>query len=474
MARISQRFIIVSLYILIDVSLLAVSISLATWARQSTVSFPVTLNNLFFDHSNPFRFIFLFWILVTVLLNQTNGLYQTRREIFESVEVLGVIKTVTTSTLITIVAIYLVKVQDFPRTILFLSAVLMGILLSIWRICKRFFVGYIVARGYNNFNVLVVGAGKVGEALVREIDERPGLGLRITGYLDDFKGQYADSKGRKTIGRISDFAKVVRREFVDKVFITIHHDSQVFFRLLEQAKELGVAVRVIPQGFELTSGEFAKYNIGMIPVLEYCDGQSHRKQTGKRIFDFFVVLVASIILLPVFVFIAIVIKCESKGSVFYLSKRYGRGGKIFHMCKFRSMVSNADQILHQIRDKNEVDGPIFKMREDPRITRVGKFLRKYSMDELPQLFNVLRGEMSLVGPRPLPIEQIEKEDLRQLQRLEVRPGITGLWQIRGRSDISFARLIKWDIWYINNWSLWLDLNILFQTVPVVIKGKGAY
>ena len=127
-----------------------------------------------------------------------------------------------------------------------------------------------------------------------------------------------------------------------------------------------------------------------------------------------------------------------------------------------------------IQHKNEQKGPIFKIKNDPRITPLGRWLRKYSLDELPQLFNVLKGDMSLVGPRPLPIEQIEKEDLRQLKRLVVRPGITGLWQIRGRSDISFNRLVKWDIWYINNWSFWLDLNILFQTFPVVLKGKGAY
>ena len=132
-------------------------------------------------------------------------------------------------------------------------------------------------------------------------------------------------------------------------------------------------------------------------------------------------------------------------------------------------------LLHQqMRDKSEVDGPIFKIKKDPRITRFGRFLRKYSLDELPQLFNVFIGNMSLVGPRPFPIDQIEKEDVKQLLRLEVRPGITGLWQIRGRSDLSFARLVKWDIWYINNWSFWLDLNILRQTIPVVLKGKGAY
>jgi lipopolysaccharide/colanic/teichoic acid biosynthesis glycosyltransferase len=144
------------------------------------------------------------------------------------------------------------------------------------------------------------------------------------------------------------------------------------------------------------------------------------------------------------------------------------------MYKFRSMVTNAHDMLHELKDKNEVSGPIFKIRRDPRITKAGAFLRKFSLDELPQIFNVFKGDMSLVGPRPLPIEQIEKEDLRQLKRLNIRPGITGLWQIKGRSDVSFERFLRWDIWYINNWSLGLDMYILMQTLPVVLKCKGAY
>jgi len=137
-------------------------------------------------------------------------------------------------------------------------------------------------------------------------------------------------------------------------------------------------------------------------------------------------------------------------------------------------VDKADDLKRDLMNENEVDGPIFKIRNDPRITRVGKFLRKYSLDELPQLFNVVKGDMSLVGPRPLPVDQIEHHDLRQFRRLRVRPGITGLWQISGRSDASFRRLLRWDLWYISNWSFWLDISILWQTIPVVLKGKGAY
>ena len=392
----------------------------------------------------------------------------------ESLEIWSVFKSVAYATVVAIVSIYLLKIEGFPRSILVLSVIFINILLSIWRVLKRMFVDFLVVRGYNNFNVLIIGAGKVGLALANEIKKRPGYGLRIVGFLDDFKPRGDFQAGYKVMGKLSDFLKIARKEFINKVFITIHHDSKAFLDMLEQAKALHVAVRVVPQGFEFTTGEFLKYNIGFIPILEYCDEEYSIKQVGKRFFDATMSLILVILSSPIFLIVALMIKLDSPGPVFYLSQRFGRRGKRFNMLKFRSMISDADKRLDQLKDKNEVDGPIFKMKGDPRVTKLGQWLRKYSLDELPQLINVLKGDMSLVGPRPLPIDQIEREDLRQLRRLEVRPGITGLWQIRGRSDISFSRLVKWDVWYINNWSFWLDINILLQTIPVVIKGKGAY
>ena len=209
-------------------------------------------------------------------------------------------------------------------------------------------------------------------------------------------------------------------------------------------------------------------------MLEYWDVDVNYRLRAKRFFDFCLAWVIFLFLSPVLAVIAALIKLGRPGPALYKSRRYGLCGKVFPMYKFRSMVCNAEEMLSQLKDKNEVDGPIFKIRKDPRITKFGTFLRKYSLDELSQILNAIKGDMSLVGPRPLPVEQIEEQDLQQFKRLEVRPGITGLWQIRGRSDLPFVRLVKWDIWYINNWSFGLDLYILFQTLPVVLKGKGAY
>lgn len=471
----SGHFVIRIFYVIVDLVFAVSAVYIACIIRAGTLPFDVTLYNVFLNPGNPFRNIFLFWIVITILLNHSQGLYETRREIFEASEILNVIKSVVMSAFIVIFIFYALKIVGFPRTILFLTTLIAIVMFSIWRMIKRVAVLYFVSRGYNNFNTVIIGAGKVGRALNDEIHVRPQLGIKVLGFLDDFKTNVStdEKKYPPVLGKLVDFRKITQREFVHKVFITIHPESKVFLKILAEAKDLGTAVRVVPQGFDLMQNEFCKYNIGFIPILEYCD-LTHRKLLGKSFFDFFIAFFLCVALLPVFICIAILIKLDSKGPVIYKSRRFGRRGRIFPMYKFRSMVTNADELKARYADNNDVDGPIFKIKKDPRVTRVGRLLRKFSLDELPQIFNILRGEMSLVGPRPLPIDQIEREDLRQLKRLEVKPGITGLWQIRGRSDLSFARLVKWDIWYISNWSFWLDLMILVQTVPVVIKGKGAY
>lgn len=195
----------------------------------------------------------------------------------------------------------------------------------------------------------------------------------------------------------------------------------------------------------------------------------------KRIFDFAASLIAVVIFSPVFLIIAIAIKInDPAGPVFYTQTRVGKGGKPFKMFKFRSMVTNADELLEKLRDQNEVEGAMFKMKEDPRITKVGKFIRKYSLDELPQLLNVVGGSMSIVGPRPpLPYEVKAYTDYDR-QRLMVKPGATGMWQVGGRNALSFDQMVELDLTYINERSVWLDLKIMFETVKVMIKPNAAY
>lgn len=472
--RVKKRAIfIIGTYVAIDIACILLSFYIVLLLRPQTLPFQVTLDG-FFSASNPFKILFLYWTPLIIFFHQTHGLYQTHREQFEGFEIWEVVKSVVSSALFMVVLAYLLKIQDFPRSVTILSAGVIAFMCSLWRVLKKWLVSYLVKNGYNNFNVVIVGAGKVGTLLAEEINKRPSLGLNIKGFLDDYKTGTCGSKQWPILGRLDQFETIAGREFITKVFITIYHNSDAFVRLIEQARENDVAVRVVPQGYELMGRDPIKYNVGLIPVLSYWDCDVNYHQRAKRFFDCCLSLLIFVAIAPLLALISILICCDSPGGVVYKSKRYGKGGKVFNMYKFRSMVSNADELLADLKEQNEVDGPIFKIRKDPRVTRLGGFLRKYSLDELPQIINVIKGDMSLVGPRPLPVEQIEKEDLQQLKRLQVRPGITGLWQIRGRSDLPFGRLIKWDIWYINNWSFGLDLYILFQTLPVVLKGKGAY
>ncbi len=462
---------IVSTYAAIDVACIVLSFYLVLLFRPQTVPFSVSIQS-FFSAADPFKLLFMVWTLLILFFHYTHGLYHTRREQLESLEIWEVVKSIVISTLGIIVLAFLLKIHDFPRSVMMLNAVVITVFCSVWRALKRLLVNYLVSHGYNNFNTLIIGAGKIGIMLAGEINRQPALGLKIKGFLDDSKvGNCGDWP---VLGKLNGLQEIIHREFIQKIFITIYPEHQSFIKLLEIAREEGLAVRVVPQGYEFMAHDFIKFNIGIIPILEYSDIDVNYHQRLKRVFDFVLSFLLMVFLLPVFTVLGLLIEFDSPGPIFYHSRRYGRHGRMFNMYKFRSMVINADELLAQLKDKNEVDGPIFKIKKDPRITGMGVFLRRYSLDELPQIFNVLKGDMSLVGPRPFPITQLEKEDLRQLRRLGIRPGITGLWQIRGRSDVSFDKLLRWDIWYIKNWSFWLDLYILFQTFPVVVKGKGAY
>jgi exopolysaccharide biosynthesis polyprenyl glycosylphosphotransferase len=194
----------------------------------------------------------------------------------------------------------------------------------------------------------------------------------------------------------------------------------------------------------------------------------------KRIVDIALSLIGLVAVLPVFLIVALAIKIDSRGPVFFKQLRVGKNGSFFYMYKFRSMVANAEELKEKLFSINEATGPVFKIKKDPRVTRVGAFIRKYSIDELPQLINVLRGDMSLIGPRPPLPNEVEQYSDYHWRRLDVKPGITGLWQVSGRSNLSFDEWVNLDIYYIENWSISLDIKILLNTIPAVLKGQGAY
>jgi exopolysaccharide biosynthesis polyprenyl glycosylphosphotransferase len=269
----------------------------------------------------------------------------------------------------------------------------------------------------------------------------------------------------------SSIRKIVRREFIDEVLVCTENPT-LFEVALRESRLNRIDLYVLPPlfGCEVRKLETANG----LPLVRVCDHRTPEwSLTLKRMLDFTFSGAACIALAPLLGIIALAIRIDSRGPILYRSFRVGRGGQPFACFKFRTMVPDADGLKNQLRARNERRGAFFKLADDPRVTRVGRILRRYSLDEIPQLLNVLRGEMSLVGPRPHPPDDVERYRLEDLQRLDFVPGMTGLWQITARNDPSFARAVALDREYIRNWSLGLDLRILFRTVPAVLRGTGA-
>jgi exopolysaccharide biosynthesis polyprenyl glycosylphosphotransferase len=416
---------------------------------------------------------YIFWGIALIFFLHNAQLYYTNRFISILREWLSTARCVLLASILTVLFIFILKINIFSRTVFIESSMFLLLALSIWRAIKRVCVRYLIQRGYANYNVLIVGAGRVGLALAEEIKSFPYLGIRTIGFIDDERTGERD--GTKILGKISDIEQIVKQYFIDEVYITIPSERKISAEIIQKVTKFGKTVRVVAEHFGLPYSEVRLNYLGVFPLLVYYEKSAHGAEGGvKRFLDIFISGTVLILLLPLFVIIACLIKLESFGPVFYISKRSGRKGIIFDFYKFRSMRENADSFKHALRDKSEVKGPIFKIREDPRLTRVGKFLRKYSIDELPQLINVLKGDMSLVGPRPFPVEESRQIEYKHIPRLNIKPGITGLAQIKGRSDLSFNHWMRWDNWYLHNWSLGLDIKILLWTIPVVLKGKGAY
>jgi exopolysaccharide biosynthesis polyprenyl glycosylphosphotransferase len=318
-------------------------------------------------------------------------------------------------------------------------------------------------------NVLIIGAGKTGRELASHMGEDLAGKRVVMGFLDE-----DEPIGGDVHGRVADFARIARTDFVDEIILTAPQQPELARRVIREARRNQIDVKVVPDlfGFE-PDDPLVFEQFGNIPVLTLREERMPVFSLFlKRVVDTLTAAMALAFTAPLLMIIALVIKLESPGPVLYQAQRVGLKGRRFRCYKFRTMSAGADKLKEHLRMQNERQGPFFKMTDDPRITRAGRFLRRYSLDELPQLWNVVRGEMSLVGPRPHPLDDFERYDLGDLQRLDVPPGLTGLWQVTARRDPSFERGLALDLEYIRSWSLWRDLQILYKTVSVVLHGSG--
>ena len=396
-----------------------------------------------------------------------------------------------TSGLLLTGTLYLVRAEDIPRSIVLVTVGLVTVALSLRRLIYRLLLYRGFERGVGTRNVLIVGTGQQAMALRYYLESIRHLGYRFKGFIEapgsgeapgsaeaasssaHFKAPSGSLAGPDVVGTLETLFQHTRKEFVDEIFFTTPCESGVIRAVVEQARIQGVDLRMVPDIYDgLTFNSAIEY-IGQFPTIPlHCGHVSESALLVKRTLDILFSALVLILLLPVLLAIAIAIKLDSPGPVLYLSDRIGKKGRVFRCIKFRTMIRDAERRRASAMHLNERRGVLFKIADDPRITRLGRFLRRYSLDELPQFFNVLRGDMSIVGPRPPIGSEVREYELGHLRRLDVTPGITGLWQVQARQDPSFDSYISLDVTYIENWSIWLDIQIILRTVGVVLAGTG--
>jgi exopolysaccharide biosynthesis polyprenyl glycosylphosphotransferase len=419
-------------------------------------------------------FFYIGWFGVCLIFfTRSYGLYgpiQNRSGLHEQ---RMTIQAALTSGLLLCGTLYLSNGTEISRVVIALMVVFTTVLLCVRRAMWRSLVYRRFRAGIETRNVLIVGSGRVGHALRNHIESLQHLGFRFKGFVA-LTEREAESGDADVIGDVRNCLSLARSLFVDEIFFSVPGDKKMVISMVEEARIAGIDVRVVPDLYDGLAWNAKVEYIGQFPTIPL-----HRKDFPiggfllKRTLDITFSTIALLVTAPVMLGIAIAIRMDSEGDTFYKAQRIGRKGRTFSCYKFRTMVNNADQLKADLEHMNERDSVLFKIAKDPRITQIGKVLRKYSLDELPQFYNVLRGDMSLVGPRPPMASEVEKYDLAHLRRLDVLPGITGLWQVEARQDPSFDSYISLDTAYVENWSLMMDLRILARTVGVVLSGTGS-
>jgi exopolysaccharide biosynthesis polyprenyl glycosylphosphotransferase len=463
-----------ALIVLVDALLINLAFALGYYARYELELFrPVNDAN-----AAPYSAYLPFQLSYTVLLLAflyLDGVYAQRRGGSWFDEAYRIANATTTVVVILIAATFIILPLVYSRLLMVEAGVVTIALLGGARLARRAVQAQLRRRGRGVDRVLIVGAGEIGRAVMRNLVARPELGYQVVGFVDDDPAK-RDLGRFKALGGLDPIRPVLEAERVDEVIITLPWMYQrKILGLVRECEAAGARARVVPDLFQLSLSRVDFDDIGGIPLIGIKQATIPRTgRLAKRALDILLALLGLILTAPLMLLAALLIRLESPGASLFKQTRIGENGQPFSIYKFRSMREGAEEQKAQLRRLNEATGPLFKIRDDPRLTRVGRWLRRTSLDELPNLLNVLRGEMSLVGPRPNLPQEVAQYQPWHRQRLEVSPGMTGLWQVSGRSDLSFDEMCLLDIYYIENWSLGLDLIILLRTIPRVLFGNGAY
>ncbi len=464
------------LLVVTDAILVLVGFAIAYWLRYNVQWIePVDeMNYVEFDAYYGSAFLLT---AILLLAYKIEGLYDQRRSASWLDSVYLIFSGTVVGIALLIVWFFSSRPLAVSRLMLVYAAVVIVVLLSISRLIESSVRSWLHRRGVGTDRLLIVGAGEVGMAIMRSIVAQPEMGYQIIGYLDDSPGKQEGAIGRfPALGGVADIRTVIEKQAVNDVIITLPMTARdSILSVVDACEDAAVRIRIVPDMFQLQLNQVHIDSISGIPLLGVREPAIRGwNRALKRGLDVAIAALTLIITAPITLLVALAIRLDSPGPILFRQTRVGLYGRPFTLYKFRSMRVDAEQQLSELEQMNEASGPIFKMRNDPRQTRIGRFIRRTSLDELPQLLNVLNGDMSLVGPRPPIPREVEQYDEWHRRRLEVAPGVTGLWQVSGRSQLTFDEMVMLDLYYAENWSLLLDLKILLRTIPTVLLGTGAY
>ncbi len=485
--------------VLTDLSVAAASLLVAYWLREGEallIRFNLSEGFVWHPSFEPYGALLWFVVPIRLLALAYYGLYRLRGEFSYVEDVARVFKAVAVGSLLFVAAAFLYRggfefrAFSYARGVFLLDFALALAAYSLLRLAVRGAQSAVRRREVNLIPTLVVGRNHEAALCVREMRERRELGYRVIGIVETgaLASAPAEFEGVPIICGFADLPDAIRETGANECIITDPSVSGdlLFDVMMRVGRGRGVEFRLAPSLFNCLPRKTEIDQIGALPMIRlFREPLSSAARAFKRAFDIAVAGAALVMLTPIWVVVAVLIKLGSRGPVFYKQERVGMDGRLFLFYKFRTMRAGADDSAHReyqqkyiagLPDTNLGEGvrPIYKMRDDPRITSVGRLLRRLSLDELPQLWNVLTGDMSVVGPRPPIPYEVEAYELWHRKRLDMKPGLTGLWQVSGRNRLTFDEMVKLDLFYIENWSPLLDLKIILRTLPVMLRGDDAY
>lgn len=481
--------------VLTDAAIAAVSFGLAFSLREGVAIFQSGPGFVWSARFAPYGALMIFVIAIRVLALKYYDLYRLRGEYSFVDDGVRVFKATAIGSLLIVAAAFLYRggfnfrAFSYARSVFVFDFLFALLSFQAVRLLVRGVQSFFRMRGVNLIPTLVVGRGAEAAFCIKEMRERPSLGYRVIGAVDSNENEATQRdtyEGVPIISNLAGLPEAIRATGANEVIIAdagVQGDA-LFDVMIRCGRRRGVEFRVAPSLFNCLPSKTEVDQIGALPMIRlFREPLSDFARGVKRFSDIVISVLALVVLSPVWLLIAVLIKLDSRGPVFYRQERVGMDGRIFLVWKFRTMAVDADSEIHREYQRKLIAGdaganvgddqsPAYKLKNDPRVTKVGRILRRFSLDEAPQLFNVLRGDMSVVGPRPPIPYEVEAYELWHRKRLDMKPGVTGLWQVSGRNRLTFEEMVKLDLFYIENWSMLFDLKIILRTVLVLLKGDG--